>query len=136
MMPRVEDQYLDVLQNIEFAIVAVYREHGEMSDYDVMRVLEAVIDSYRGEIIGRPPRDFGLSDRERLLGDAVRRMCEWRLGRMGSPVGPAGLQDPALDPTTPDVIILCLKRILKSVKSWNKDGGRQGYLNFVIGYVK
>lgn len=135
-MPRVEDQYPDVLQNIEFAIVAVYRVHGEMSDYDVMRVLEALIDCYRGEKIGRPPRDFGLSDRERLLEDAVRRMCEWRLGRMSSPIGRTGSQDTALEPTTPDVIILCLKRILKSVKSWNKDGGRQGYLDFVIRYVK
>jgi len=57
-MPSGEAQYLDVLQNIEFGIVATYRAHGEISDYDVMRTLEALIDRYTAEKIGRPPRDF------------------------------------------------------------------------------
>ena len=35
---RVEDQYADVLQNIEFGIVTAYKSHPEMSDYDVMRM--------------------------------------------------------------------------------------------------
>jgi hypothetical protein len=39
-------------------------------------------------------------------------------------------------PITIDEIILCLKRVLKSVKRWNEDGGRQGYLDFIIQYVK
>jgi len=136
MMSRVEDEYPDVLQNIEFGIVASYREHPEMSGYDVMRVLEVLIDGYKGEKIRRSPRDVRLSDVERHLLDSVRRMCEWRLGRERLPVGPAGSEDPAPEPTTLDVIVLCLKRVLKSVKFWNKDGGRQGYLNFIIRYVR
>lgn len=45
MTERVEDQYMDVLQNIDFAIVTTYREHRDMSDYDVMRVVEAAVDA-------------------------------------------------------------------------------------------
>ena len=135
-MPRVEDQYLDVLQNIESGIVATYREHAEMSDYEVMRMLEALIDRYAAEKIGRPPRDFGLSEVERLLLDAVRRRCEWRLGRGGVPGGLAPSVGMAPEPKTVDEIILCLKRVLKSAKRWHKDGGRQGYLRFVIQYVR
>lgn len=136
MMPGVEDQYPDVLQNIESGIVTTYRAHPEMSDYDVMRMLEALIGSYTAEKIGRPPRDFGLSDVERLLMDSVRRVCEWRLGRGGVRGGPAGSRDVAPEPKTVDEIILCLKRVLKSAKRWNKEGGRQGYLSFVIQYVR
>jgi hypothetical protein len=136
MMSGVEDQYPDVLQNIEFGIVAAYKEHPEMSDHDAARVLQVLIDDYKGEKIGRPPRDVRLSNVERHLLDSVRRMCEWRLGRERSPVGPAGSENLAPEPTTLDVIVLCLKRVLKSVKFWNKDGGRQGYLNFVIRYVR
>ncbi len=135
MMARVEDQYADVLQNIEFGIVGTYRGHPEMSDYDVMRTLEALIYNYTAEKVGRPPRDFGLSDVERLLMDGVRGMCEWRLGRGSPPRGPASSGGMVPEPKTVDEIILCLKRVLKSVKRWNKDGGRQGYLNFVIQYV-
>ena len=135
-MARVEDEYMDVLQNIEFGIVATYREHPEMSDYDVMRMLDALVDSYKGENIGRAPRDFGLSDLERLCLDAVRRMCERRLGRAVLPSGAPSSADEEMEHKTVDEIILCLKKVLKSVKRRNKDGGRQGYLNFVIQYVK
>lgn len=38
-MPSFEDKYLDVLQNIEMAIVGVYRQHKDLLDYDVDRVL-------------------------------------------------------------------------------------------------
>ncbi|MEN6359555.1 MAG: hypothetical protein ABFD59_05810 [Smithella sp.] len=37
------EKYQDVLQNIEFAIVSIYRENLEMTDYAVMRSLEAII---------------------------------------------------------------------------------------------
>jgi len=125
---RVEERYEDVLQNIESAIVSIYRGHPELSDYGVMRALEALIDAYSGEKIGRPPRAFRLSDLEARLKDGVREMCEWRLGR----------SDPLpaeVEPISVDEMILCLKRILKSVNRWNKEGGSQGYLDFIVEYV-
>ena len=130
-MAGMEEDHPDVLQNIELGIVATHREHPEMSDYDVMRVLEALIDAYRAEGIGRPPRDFGLSDLERLCMDAVRGMCDWRLGRTPLPGDPEGPGDPAVEPVSVDTLLLCLKQVLKSVKRWNREGGRQGYLDFV-----
>jgi hypothetical protein len=36
-----EDEYPDVLQNIEFAIVSVYREKSDLYDFSVMRALDA-----------------------------------------------------------------------------------------------
>ncbi len=72
---RVEDQYTDVLQNIEFGIVMTYRSHPEMSDYDVIRMLEALIDKYATEKIGRQPRHVLLSEVERALLENVHRMC-------------------------------------------------------------
>lgn len=128
-MTRVEDQYQDVLQNMEFAIVSTYREHPDMSDYDVLRVIEAVIDAYGAEDIGRAPRDFVLSEVEQVCTDRLRQICDWRLGRAAGPDGP---QPKA---KTVDEILLCLKRIVKSVRRWNREGGRQGYLEFVARFV-
>lgn len=137
---RVEDQYTDVLQNIEFGIVITYRNYPEMSDYNVMRMLEAIIDSYVAEKIKRPPRNFSLSDTEKTLMENVRRMCEWRMGRGGlsliSPAKEEKITPSASEVKAVDEIILCLKRILKSVRKWNKNYGRQGYLNFIVQYVK
>jgi len=133
---RVEDQYADVLQNIEFSIVTTYKGSPEMSDPDVMRMLETLIDRYAAEKIGRPSQYFSLSDLEQALLENVRRMCEWRLGRGTLTDSPEKAKEIEPDPITIDEIALCLKRILKSVKRWNEDGGRRGYLDFVIQYVK
>jgi hypothetical protein len=135
-MMQVEDQYSDVLQNIEFAIVAVFREHPAMTDYDVMRTLETLIDSYKAEKTGRPPRELNLSEVEEVLREGVRIMCQWRLGRETF-LGEApkkGHMPPEI--LSLDEIVVCLKRILKSVKKWNRSGGRQGYLEFIIRYVE
>ena len=133
---KVEDKYTDVLQNIEFGIVTIYWDHPELSDYGVISMLEALIDSYTAEKIGRSPRHFPLSDVERLLLENVKRMCEWRLGRASLNNDNSKDKEITPEPKSVDEIILCLKRILKSVNRWNKLGGRQGYLNFIIQYVQ
>lgn len=42
-----ENEHLDLLQNIEFVIVSTYRNHTDMSDYAVMRALDALLGWYR-----------------------------------------------------------------------------------------
>ena len=133
---RIEDEHTDVLQNIEFAIVDTYRRSPDLSDYAVTRALEALIDAYAGEGIGRPPRAFNLSHLERRLVAEMRAMCEWRLGRGAPPVAePRKVPAPGPNPISREEIMLCLKRILTSVKKWNKWGGTQGYLEFIVQYV-
>ena len=51
-----EDTHLDVLQNIEFAIVSVYQKQNTLRDLEVMRALDALIDVYRAEARGILPR--------------------------------------------------------------------------------
>ena len=128
----IEEQHLDVLQNIEFAIVSVSREWPDMTDYEVMRALEAVIDVYKAEIFKHDPRESILSEMEVALYEAVRDVCQCRLGRDNDET-PAGCGPPSI---TVDKVILCLKKILKSVNRWNKSGGRTGYLSFIVQYVR
>ena len=133
---KVEDQFTDVLQNIERAIVRIYQDCPELTDQGVMLTLEAVVDAYAAETIGRPPRTFNLSDHERLLMDNIRSMCEWRLGRSDPADAPTDDPQTMAKPEIVDEIVLCLKRILKSARKWNKSGGRQGYLNFIVRFVR
>jgi hypothetical protein len=129
-----EEQYADVLQNIEFAIVETDRRLPGTLDYHVDAALEAAISVYTAEQLGRTPREVVLEGHRREMYDAVRQMCEWRLGRRR-------LDDEegeALGPPTPsrvDEIAACLKRVRKSVQRWNKQGGRRGYLQFVSRYL-
>jgi len=134
------DKYLDVLQNIEFAIVQIYRKDAELHDYEVMNALEAVIDYYAAQRLNRNQREFNLSVRAGLVAENVKTICNWRLGQKPLGTEEAGLNELAVndanfEPITRDEITACLNKILGSVKNWNKQGGRQGYLNFVSSFI-
>lgn len=130
-----EEEYQDVLQNIEFAIVNVYHQHPDLLDYDVETVLAALIRVYQAEQSQRQIRTPTLNELRQELFDAVQSMCEWRLGRteLTGEGEQLGLTLPRT--ITLDEIIACLKRIRKSVQKWSKRGGRQGYLTFVEQYI-
>lgn len=128
----IEDKYLDVLQNIEFAIVSVYREYSSLVDYDVMRAIDALINFYRFESRGYTPKNIHLPEHETLVFQRVKNMCEFRLGREG--VGD-NIQTISVGEKTVDEIVTCLRKVRRSVDQWNKRAGRQGYLQFVCQYV-
>lgn len=123
------DKYLDVLQNIEFAIVSVYKYQNELTDYEVTFALEALIDFYISEQRNREPRKFNLSDNSTEVYEEVKRMCDFRLGRTA--LGERETEEPI----SSGEIVECLKKIKNSVNKWTKQSGRQGYLDFVKDYV-
>jgi hypothetical protein len=129
----IEDEYLDVLQNIEFAIVSVFREHNDLRDSNVMHSLDALIDLYRAESRGHKLKEYKLPEKETQVFEGVKSMCELRLGR-----GDLNAQIPDMfgEPKTIEDIIACLRKIRRSVERWNKRGGQQGYLRFVSQFIK
>jgi len=129
-MSTFEDKYMDVLQNIEVAILGVYRENRSLLDYDVDKALNILWTEYRGEGRGKAPASPNLGDNAQLVYGRVKAMCEWRLGR-SQMSGSDGVVRLKPEPLSVDEIMDCLKRIRKSVDLWNKQGGRQGYLYFI-----
>ena len=57
----IEEEYLDVFQNIEASIVAVYHEIPELTDWDVENALDALIRQYQAEWRGKEVRTPRLS---------------------------------------------------------------------------
>jgi hypothetical protein len=133
---KFEEKYLDVLQNIEFGIVNVYRQHPELTNWDAMDAVEALIRHYTAEARNRTPPTVALSELSQLVFDSVKAMCEWRLGReelLDQDDRPVGSD---MEPKTVDEIITCLKRIRRSIQFWQKKGGQQGYVTFISEFVK
>ncbi len=133
---KIEEQFEDVLQNIESGIVQVYQQHPALSDWDVELALEALIQLFNAEVRGKP---IELHQLPGVLGEVVRAakaMCELRLGRgqlLDEHYQPIEFQ---LTPLTPAEIVACLKRLRKSIQFWGKAGGRQGYLNYIVNFVQ
>jgi len=121
------DDNLDVLQNLEFAVCEVWRRHPEMTDHVARRAYEAAFELYRAEQRGRTVRPHTLTDLDREAFDALKAVCEWRLGRGEAPV-PGAEKIPALPI---DALVECFGELRKSVERHTKLGGRQGYLTFI-----
>jgi len=130
---RFEDQYLDVLQNLEFGIVQAAREQPELADWHVESAVNALVKLYRAEASGSETRDPA-ADLDPLAQEVyalMYGMAELRLGRGqafdedGEPV------EIPCEPITAQEMVDCLKRIRKSIQRWSKWGGRRGYLTYV-----
>ena len=134
-MTEFEVRYEDVLQNIEFAIVSVYREHSELLDYEVEKALNALILAYQAEQKHRVPSPVVFSPLAQQVFTRVHAMCEWRLGREALMVAESNAEILLPSPISLDEMVACLKRIRKSVQRWSQRDGRQGYLRFVNAFI-
>ena len=129
-----EEDYEDVLQNLEASIIFFWENNPDLIDAEVETALDWLIRLYTAESQGRsfsrPLR--GIS---RKVADSVKQMCEVRLGRsqLTEKEGKAILD---IGNMTVDEIVKCLKRIKSSVNFWTKENGRQGYLNYVRQFIK
>jgi hypothetical protein len=127
---RVEEEYFDVLQNIESAIVTVFDRNPGVVDRDVVAAVEALINGYTREKSGHSASSVGPPGRARVVYEQCRHICEWRLGRQplnGEPTK----DDPRPGELSVSELILCLKRLRKSVRLWHARGGPQGYVKYV-----
>jgi hypothetical protein len=134
MAESFEDRYLDVLQNIEAAIVDTYREYPELEDRNVRNVVDALIRSYEVEARGYslPAPKFSSPTKE--LYEDVRSVCDWRLGKESLRDEGDQPLELAMNPKTIKEIVACLKRIRLSIKM-HKSEGQCGYLNFVSQFI-
>ena len=123
---------LDILQNLEFAVIEVWRSHREMTDHVAARAYEAAFERYRAEARGHQPKACELTGLDRTVFDAVTAMCEFRLGRTTLTDGPA---EP-IPPIPVATLVDCLRELRKSVERHTRSGGRQGYLTFVSAFIK
>ena len=121
------DEKLDILQNLEFSIVEIWRDNPQMSDYVALRAYEAAFHGYREELRGHVVKPHGLKDLDAVTFESLKSMCEFRLGRGLTPL-PAGEK---IEPISLELLVDCLRELVKSVQRHTKAGGRQGYLTFI-----
>ena len=127
------EENLDVLQNLEFAIVEVWRAHPEMTDYSAQRAYETARQFYRAEQRGKPAAPPALTGLDAAAFESLKAMCEFRLGRA---TGPPADSDLPVPPIPAEKLIACLQELAKSVERHTHSGGRQGYLQFIGQFLK
>jgi hypothetical protein len=135
----VVERYLDVLQNIEHAVVRLDKVSDDLTDMEVADVLDNLMRAYTAEANGRSAPFMRLSPLKRQVYDAIKATCEWRMGREtlvdASDRSLPKKKGPEPDPIPLDVLLACLKRIRLSVKRWNGSNGRRGYLEYIHDFL-
>lgn len=127
-----QEENLDVLHNLEFAVVEVWRTHPEMTDYSAQRAYEAARRFYRAEQRGNPAKPPALTGLDAVAFEKLKGMCEFHLGR--SP-GPPSQPEIPVSPIPVEKLVACLRELAKSVERHTRSGGRQGYLTFIDGFL-
>jgi hypothetical protein len=128
-----DDRNLDVLQNLELAVVEVWRTHPNMTDYVAQRAYEAAFEWYRAEVRGHLPKPPSLSGLDQVTFNALKEMCELRLGRgRGESLLGAAQSLPAVPVP---LLVDCLRELRRSVERHTRLEGRQGYLKFIDGFL-
>ena len=123
------DDYQDVLQNIEAAVVVVWKQNPAMSNYVAMAAYDAAIKYYRALADQQTPKPVNLAGLDAKVFEVVKETCEWRTGR--SPESELG----EVTPIPLEDMVACLRKLRKSVDFWTKRGGRQGYMQYIEQYV-
>jgi hypothetical protein len=134
-MANVEEEFQDVLQNLEFALVQVYRAHEEMTDWQAETAVSSLIRTYTAEERGRKAPNLRLKPGEAEAYDSVQAMCELCLGRSQLENETGEEMGLLREPIAVSDLVLCLKRIRKSIQQWRKEGGRRGYFEFVRDFL-
>lgn len=130
-MKKFGEKNIDVLQNIEFSIVEVYRADPSLLDIDVKDAIDCLVRHYHAEEEQRTPPVTTSGDRAERVFRSVQTMCEWRLGR--SPLrGETTMPESGMPVSE---LVKCLREIQKSIPRWSRQGGRKGYLDFVSQYL-
>src|SRR5437588_6703304 len=101
-----DDKYLDLLQNIEWAIVTESRRDNSVLDLDARDAVGALVRHYEAEMESRELGARRLSPRAERIFAAVQAVCEWRVGRAGAV---PGCLDPRTGPRTVGDVVVCLK---------------------------
>src|SRR5690242_8591494 len=106
MNANFEDQYLDVLQNIEWGLLATVKTQPELCDHDMLCVIEHTIAYYKSAdkndfLMGRK-----LTHSLQEIFQRVSSMCDWRLGARSMTADNEPL---TCEPISVDELLQCLK---------------------------
>ena len=127
------NDYLDILQNIETAIISFFHENPGLRDTEVIQACERLVFNYTREKKRLPALPFSLPEKSMALYEVMKAACETRITRDST----NGEDDPEVGYRVPlRIMVICLGRLHDSMLSWHKRNGQRGYLEFISPFIK
>ena len=132
----VEEEFSDVLFDIESTIVEIYSNNLNLVDRQVLLAIDTLYRFYERNKKNKDgffPVPTGLAGN---IYNQVLHVCESWLGRASyNDADDCNHEVQKRCKLTITEVMRCLKRLRKSMKIWHKQGGNQAYLNYVNEFV-
>lgn len=122
--PEQEDIYFDQLFELEQSIIEVFRKTPDLIDLEVLSALDATIMNYKNFKRGFSQKSFNSTEIIQSVYENIETICKELIS-----------SETNVKEISIDELLWCLRRIKKSLKMWNKNMGRQGYLNFIDEHI-
>ena len=130
-MGQFEEEYNDTLRSMELALVRVYRSDDSVLDWHVETAVNNLTRTYTAEQRKRKQPSFKMADQTKQAFANLQNTCEGWLGREQLLDETGNTIELDQNKLTIAEIIVCLKRIRRSINMWQKEGGRRGYFEFI-----
>lgn len=131
-----EEEDVEVIYNIESAIVQIYQDNPNLLDAYIETALDYLIRVYKSEAEGRQAPRKSIRGSSSKVADQLQALCELFLGRAEAEDIEGNLLQLDITQKTASEMAITLKRIKSSVKVWSQKQGRQGYLNYVTEFIQ
>lgn len=122
---KFEEEHQAILRDLEAGIIQIYEKNPEMTDHNADKAMDLLTRSFEADIKGKRQPNVKLNTIEKLLYQRLLNTCEFWMSQ----------REPGLPVYTKETVILCLKRIHKSMHSWTRQNGMRGYLDFVKAFI-
>lgn len=123
----------DVLYQIELTVLREWTRDPSLIDLEVADVFDALARRYALEERGQSAKPHRLSPKAERLYEVVLEISEAQAGRRSPPEEPTHISFRTDVP--PSELATSFKRLSRSVATWSKRGGRQGYLEYISEFL-
>ena len=120
-----EEEHQAILRDLEAGIVEIYKNNPELTDHNVDKALQLLIRSYEADVKGKRHPVMKFSTLEKLIYQRLLNTSEFWMNQ----------REAGMTVYNKETVILCLKRIYKSINSWTRRNGMRGYLDFVKAFI-
>jgi hypothetical protein len=129
------DKHISIMQSLEMNLANHYSEQPQLTDYDVSDAFDALARHYKANLDNRTFTP-NLKGRSKEVFELLQTITDVFVSNGQFPTNADGPLVPEnMQSYTVEDVLACTKRLQSSLKLWTKEGGRQGYLNYISQFV-
>ncbi len=132
---RIEEKFENQMLNIEMQVVTVANADSRLSDFQVEKVYNAFVRKYKALLMGREAKEVSLPSPAGDLYELIEVVCNLFTEDDDLFEKNDFLQDINFERLSYQDMLDIFKRLRKSLRTWTKRGGSQGYIYYISQFV-